>query len=113
VLRLAADPFVGEHDFAAFCRKGPTGSSTVRKVHVSRWLDSTVADRTDILVYEVTASAFCWQLVRAIVGTIVEAGAGRRRPGDLLPILRGGDRADAGQLAPSRGLCLWAVGYDP
>ncbi|HEY8218048.1 MAG TPA: tRNA pseudouridine(38-40) synthase TruA [Acidimicrobiia bacterium] len=112
-LRLAADPFVGEHDFAAFCRKGPAGSSTVRVVHASRWMETTVADRTDVLVYEVTASAFCWQMVRAIVGTIVEAGAGRRRPGDLLRILRGGDRNDAGQLAPPQGLCLWAVGYDP
>ena len=113
LLRLAADPFVGEHDFAAFCRKGPPGSSTVRHVHVSRWIESTIADRTDVLVYEVTASAFCWQMVRAIVGTIVEAGIGRRRPGDLLPVLRSGDRADAGQLAPAHGLCLWAVGYDP
>jgi len=112
-LRLAADPFVGEHDFAAFCRKGPPGSSTVRRVHASRWLEATIAERTDVLVYEVTASAFCWQMVRAMVGTIVEAGAGRRRPGDLLRVLRSGDRAEAGRLAPPEGLCLWAVGYDP
>jgi tRNA pseudouridine38-40 synthase len=113
VLRLAADPFVGEHDFAPFCRKGPPGSSTVRLVHSSRWLETTAAERTEVLVYEVTASAFCWQMVRSIVGTIVEAGAGRRRPGDLLSVLRSGDRAEAGQLAPPEGLCLWAVGYDP
>jgi tRNA pseudouridine38-40 synthase len=113
LLRLAADPFVGEHDFAAFCRKGPPGSSTVRTVHASRWLETTIADRTDVLVYEVTASAFCWQMVRSLVGTIVEAGAGRRRPGDLLRVLRSRDRAAAGQLAPPQGLCLWAVGYDP
>jgi tRNA pseudouridine38-40 synthase len=112
-LRLAADPFVGEHDFAAFCRKGPAGSTTVRQVHASRWIEDTVADRTDVLVYEVTATAFCWQMVRSIVGTIVEAGAGRRRPGDLLRILRGGNRGEAGKVAPPQGLCLWAVGYDP
>ena len=52
-------------------------------------------------------------MVRSIVGTIVDAGIGRRRPGDMLPVLRSGDRADAGQLAPAHGLCLWAVGYDP
>jgi tRNA pseudouridine38-40 synthase len=113
LLRLAADPFVGEHDFAAFCRKGAPGSSTVRRVHASHWLETTIADRTDVLVYEVTASAFCWQMVRSIVGTIVEAGAGRRRPGELLRVLRGGDRSAAGRLAPPEGLCLWAVGYDP
>ncbi len=113
LLHLAADPFVGEHDFAAFCRKGPPGSTTVRRVHASRWIETTIADRTDVLVYEVTASAFCWQMVRAIVGTIVEAGAGRRRPGDLLRVLHSQDRAAAGQLAPPQGLCLWSVGYDP
>jgi tRNA pseudouridine38-40 synthase len=113
LLRLAADPFIGEHDFAAFCRKGPPGSSTIRVVHSSRWLESNVADRSDVLVYEVTASAFCWQMVRSIVGTIVEAGSGRRHPGDLLRVLRGGDRAAAGRVAPPEGLCLWAVGYDP
>jgi len=113
MLRLAADPFVGEHDFAAFCRKGPTGSTTVRRVHSSHWVQTNVDGRTDVLVYEVTASAFCWQMVRAIVGTIVETGAGRRRPGDLLRVLRGTDRAAAGQLAPPQGLCLWTVGYDP
>ena len=52
-------------------------------------------------------------MVRAIVGTIVEAGAGRRRPGDLLRVLHSQDRAAAGQLAPPQGLCLWSVGYDP
>jgi tRNA pseudouridine38-40 synthase len=82
-------------------------------VHASRWLEATIAERTDVLVYEVTASAFCWQMVRALVGTIVEAGAGRRRPGDLLRVLRSGDRAEAGRLAPPEGLCLWSVGYDP
>jgi tRNA pseudouridine38-40 synthase len=113
MLRLAADPFVGEHDFAAFCRKGPEGSSTTRRVHASHWTETTVGDRTDALVYEITANAFCWQMVRAIVGTIVEAGAGRRRPGDLMRVLRSTDRSHAGQLAPPQGLCLWAVGYDP
>jgi tRNA pseudouridine38-40 synthase len=113
MLRLAADPFVGEHDFASFCRQGPEGSTTVRNVYSSHWIESTVAGRTDVLVYEVSASAFCWQMVRALVGTIVEAGAGRRRPGDLLRVLHGRDRSAAGQLAPAAGLCLWAVGYDP
>lgn len=112
LLRLAADPFVGEHDFAAFCRKGPEGSTTRRTVHAAHWLRSTEHGRTDVLTFEITAAAFCWQMVRSIVGTIVEAGAGRRRPGDLLRVLRSTDRAEAGQLAPPQGLCLWAVGYD-
>jgi tRNA pseudouridine38-40 synthase len=106
-LRLAADPFVGEHDFAAFCRKGPEGSSMKRRVYESRWVD----EGEGVLRYEVRANAFCWQMVRAIVGTLVEVGQGKRRPGELMAVLRSGDRNTAGQLAPPRGLCLWEVGY--
>ena len=107
-LRLAADPFIGEHDFSAFCRKGPDGSSRTRRVYESRWVD----DGDGVLRYEIRANAFCWQMVRAIVGIQVEVGQGRRRPGDLLAILRAGDRNAAGQPAPPRGLCLWDVGYE-
>ena len=108
-LRLAADPFIGEHDFSAFCRRGPEGSTTMRRVVSSRWLPD---DRPGVLVYEIVATAFCWQMVRSIVGTLVEAGAGRRRPGDILRTLRSGDRAQAGEVAPPHGLCLWRVDYD-
>jgi tRNA pseudouridine38-40 synthase len=106
-LRLAADPFVGEHDFAAFCRKGPEGSTRTRRVFESRWVD----EGDGVFRYEIRANAFCWQMVRAIVGTLVEAGTGKRRPGEIMGVLRGGDRSGAGQLAPPRGLCLWDVGY--
>jgi tRNA pseudouridine38-40 synthase len=106
-LRLAADPFVGSHDFSSFCRKGPPGSSTVRRVIHSRWVD----DGEGVLRYEISANAFCWQMVRSIVGTLVEVGYGKRKPGDVMSILRAGDRDAAGQLAPPRGLCLWEVGY--
>jgi len=106
-LRLGADPFVGEHDFAAFCRKGPEGSTTVRRVLRSHWDD--LGD--GILQYEVRATAFCWQMVRSIVGTLVEIGTGRLTAGDVLTIIRSRDRQRAGRLAPPEGLCLWQVDY--
>jgi tRNA pseudouridine38-40 synthase len=106
-LRLGADPFVGEHDFAAFCRRGPEGSTTTRRVLESRWHD--LGD--GVLRYDVRAVAFCWQMVRSIVGTLVEVGAGKKRPGDLMGILRAKNRAHAGPPAPPEGLCLWEVGY--
>jgi len=109
LLRLAADPFIGEHDFAAFCRRGPEGATTLRRVLTSRWLPD---ERPGVLVYEVRATAFCWQMVRSLVGTIVEVGMAKRRPGDLLRILRSRDRGQAGRLAPPQGLCLWGVAYD-
>jgi len=108
LLRLGADPFVGEHDFAAFCRKGPEGTTTVRRVLRSRW------DEIDdgLLRYEIRATAFCWQMVRSIVGMLVEIGGGRRRAGDVLAVIRSRDRAHASRLAPPQGLCLWEVGYE-
>ncbi len=108
-LRLAADPFVGEHDFASFCRRGKEGSSLTRVVFDSSWHD----DGDGVLRYEIRAGSFCWQMVRAIVGTLVEVGTGKRRPGEILGILNAADRDAAGQLAPPRGLCLWDVGYQP
>ncbi len=108
-LRLGADPFVGEHDFASFCRKGPEGSTTVRRVLASRW--TGVGDGDGILRYDITATAFCWQMVRSIVGTLVDVGTGKIRPGDLMRVIRAHDRQEAGRLAPPQGLCLWEVGY--
>lgn len=107
MLRMAADPFVGEHDFASFCKKGPERATTVRRVIASSWHD--LGD--GLLRYDIRASAFCTRMVRSIVGTIVDAGLGNRRPGDMLAILRAGDRAAAGTMAPPQGLCLWEVGY--
>jgi tRNA pseudouridine38-40 synthase len=107
LLRLGADPFLGEHDFAAFCRKGPAGSTTTRRVLESSWHD--LGD--GVLRYDITATAFCWQMVRSIVGTLVDVGAGKLRPGELLGILRARDRNAAGRVGVPQGLCLWEVGY--
>ena len=111
LLRLACDPLFGEHDFSSFCRKPkvPDGVtfSMVRNVIDARWHD--LGD--GILRFDIEASAFCQQMVRAIVGTIVEMGIGKTHPGDMMGIIRGKDRALAGQIAPAHGLCLWEVVY--
>ena len=99
---------MGEHDFAAFCRKGPEGSSLTRRVLESRWLD----EGDGVLRYEICANAFCWQMVRAIVGTLVEVGLGQAPPGrDAGGAARRATATRPGQMAPPRGLCLWEVGY--
>jgi tRNA pseudouridine38-40 synthase len=107
LLHLGADPFLGEHDFTSFCRKGPEGSTAVRRVLESCWHD----DGDGVLSYEVVATAFCWQMVRSIVGTLVDVGTGKMTPGEVLGVLRARDRAAAGRVAPPEGLSLLAVGY--
>jgi tRNA pseudouridine38-40 synthase len=112
LLTLACDPFLGEHDFSAFCRRpkvvpGGEPVSLVRHVHNASW--TVLGD--GVLRFEITAGAFCHQMVRSLVGTIVSAGHGKVRAGDIRGILRAGDRSLAAPLAPPQGLCLWRVDY--
>ncbi|MBU3703166.1 MAG: tRNA pseudouridine(38-40) synthase TruA [Ilumatobacteraceae bacterium] len=114
-MQLASDAFIGEHDFSAFCRRpklsGPSKDapepSMARRVISARWSDAG----SGILHFEIRANAFCQQMVRSIVGTLVEVGMHRRRAGEMTGILRSGSRAMAGHIAPPHGLCLMEVGY--
>lgn len=108
-MRLACDPFIGEHDFSSFCRRVPD-KSLVRTVVSAHW--EHIGD--GLLRFEIVANAFCQQMVRAIVGTLVEVGQGKKHAGQIAGILRARDRAFAGGVAPPHGLCLWEVAYpDP
>lgn len=107
-LRLASDALLGEHDFAAFCRRPPdrpTGPLT-RRVVAAHWQALPGVYR-----FEIEAKAFCHQMVRSIVGALVAAGEGRLRPSDVAALLRSGSRTGAPRLAPAAGLCLVAVRY--
>lgn len=111
LLQLGCDPLVGEHDFSAFCRRPKRtdrgSASMVRRVHHAAWTDAG----DDVLRFEISANAFCHQMVRSLVGTLVDVGLGRRRAGDIMGILTGRDRSAAGPVAPPHGLCLWSVDY--
>ena len=110
-MELACDALVGEHDFSTFCRAqaGPDGdaASLVRMVRDAGWSEP----QPGLLRFEVTANAFCQQMVRALVGTLVEVGAGKRRAGEMLGLLRSRDRGAAAPVAPPDGLVLWEVLY--
>ncbi len=114
VMELACDPLLGEHDFAAFCRRPRNGkvrgdeTSLRRRVLDARWVDEGGGS----MRFEIEATAFCHQMVRSIVGTLVDTGLGRRRAGDMAGVLRSGKRSAAGPVAPPHGLCLWAVRYE-
>lgn len=112
LLVLACDPFLGEHDFSAFCRRpkptpGGEAVSLVRRVLAAGWTD--LGD--GVLRFEITGTAFCRQMVRSIVGTIVSAGHRQVKAGNIRGILHSGDRAKAAPIAPPHGLCLWHVEY--
>lgn len=97
---------VGEHDFAAFCRKAGD-RSTVRRLDTAGW-----SDRGDgLLCLDISASSFCHQMVRSIVALSVEIGRGHVRPQDVTPILESRDRRYARGAAPAHGLTLVRVDY--
>lgn len=111
-MNLACDALLGEHDFASFCRRpnpsaAAMGATTVRRVDEAEWID----DGDGVLQFWIEARAFCHQMVRSIVGELVDIGRGRRRASDVGRVLRARDRALAAQPAPPHGLCLWAVEY--
>jgi tRNA pseudouridine38-40 synthase len=112
-MQAACDPLLGEHDFASFCRRPRVGDgepepSLVRRVLSARWSE---VDGYGLLRFEIRANAFCHQMVRSIVGTLVDVGLDKASPGDMRGILVARDRDAAGQVAPPQGLTLWEVGY--
>ena len=121
----AAAHLLGEHDFTSFCRRpkvpeGQPAKSLVRIVQRAEWSHVAPAGKADgdaglteaMLRFEVAASSFCHQMVRSIVGTLVEVGRGRRSTDSIRATLAARDRSSAGPVAPPTGLVLWHVGYD-
>lgn len=107
-MQLAADGFVGSHDFTSFCRRNKSRDDEVLVRRVRRalvWPDG------DAVWVELAANAFCHQMVRSIVGTLVAVGAGQRRAGEVGAMLAALDRHAAPPIAPPHGLALWKVEY--
>ncbi|HEY5686038.1 MAG TPA: tRNA pseudouridine(38-40) synthase TruA [Acidimicrobiia bacterium] len=104
-MNVAASAFVGEHDFAAFCRRRD-GAGTERTVHEARW-----AADGDLVVFSIRAKAFCHQMVRSLAGFCVDVGRGAVDPSTVPAVLEAGDRSRSRQIAPPHGLILWDVEY--
>jgi tRNA pseudouridine38-40 synthase len=105
-MRAATQHLVGEHDFASLCRKAE-GRTTERTVLSARWS----GEPRGLITYEVTATAFCHQMVRSMVALCVEVGRGRLGEGDVPGILEARDRNAARGAAPAHGLVLVGVDY--
>jgi len=105
-IRIAARSLVGHHDFAAFCRHPGPDRSTVRDLR-----SVTVVRSADVLVFGFRANAFLHQMVRSLVGTLVDVGSGRIEPSAVPRILGGRHRSAAGSVAPPQGLTLERVVY--
>jgi tRNA pseudouridine38-40 synthase len=131
-MRQAAAALIGEHDFAAFRAAGCTAKRTVRRIDEIAISAGELEDPRDatrgegnfaalpaaevgslgLVAFDVRGNAFLRNMVRIVVGTLVEVGAGRRPAGQVAEILASCDRTRAGITAPPQGLELVSVRYD-
>jgi tRNA pseudouridine38-40 synthase len=102
----AASLLLGEHDFAAFCRRRE-GATTVRALRRLDWQ----RDTDGVAVGTVIADAFCHNMVRALVGALIAVGEGGRQPSWPAEVLTAAVRDPGVQVVPARGLCLEEVRY--
>jgi tRNA pseudouridine38-40 synthase len=121
-MRTATDVLLGSHDFRSFCRRRPGSSPDEpieRVVRRARWLIDQGPEAADaaegadgrLLRFEIEANAFCHQMVRSIVGSLVNVGRGQGNAATLLDRLRAASRIKAPDPAPAQGLCLIGVEY--
>ena len=110
-MQKASSYLIGEHDFSSFCKKPKLKSgdtvSLVRHVNSAEWNSISETD----LFFEICASSFCHQMVRSIVGTLVDVGLGKIPCDDMPRIITLSDRQAAGRIAPPHGLTLLSVKY--
>ncbi|HXO20822.1 MAG TPA: tRNA pseudouridine(38-40) synthase TruA [Thermoanaerobaculia bacterium] len=104
----ASDSLPGRHDFSAFALAGGGHRQPWRRVLAAGW-----SEMGEELRFHVVGDGFLRGMVRALVGTLVEVGMGRRSPEELAALLAGGRRGEAGVTAPAHGLTLERVIYPP
>ena len=106
-MQQATQYLIGEHDFRAFCGNPKMRKSTVRTV------DSiTIERRRDRVIFTFHGNGFLQNMVRIMVGTLLEVGRGFWKPEQVREILDSCDRKQAGPTAPPEGLCLMKVDYE-
>ncbi len=106
-MQQATATLIGSHDFSSF-----EGSLTDNDNPICRLQRLEVIRQDDQIFIEAYADRFLKHMVRAIVGTLVEVGLGKRAPDSLTEVLRALDRSAAGRTAPPQGLYLMRVDYD-
>jgi tRNA pseudouridine38-40 synthase len=106
LMNKASALVLGHHDFAAFC-KFKEGGTTIRTLEKYEWH----RDQTGLLVAEVVADAFCYSMVRNLVGAVICVADGRKDPSWIQELLANKERVSDSLVFPARGLSLTRVDY--
>lgn len=104
-MAAASRQLVGLHDFAAFCRRRD-GATTIRDLQRLDWVSAG-----ELVIAHVTADAFCWSMVRSLVGALLAVGEHRRTVDWCVGLLAASQRSSDFTAAPARGLTLTGVDY--
>ncbi|WP_347548071.1 tRNA pseudouridine(38-40) synthase TruA [Pseudalkalibacillus hwajinpoensis] len=105
-MRQAAVYFEGEHDFTSFCAANTNVKNKVRTIY-----RIGIEQDHEEIVFTFEGSGFLYNMVRILMGTILEVGRGQRKADEMVGILKARNRHFAGKTAPAHGLCLWEVFY--
>lgn len=109
-MQEAATTLVGLHDFAAFCKAKPH-ATTIRDLHSFEWVDVSTPTEPQLYEARVSADAFCWSMVRSLVGCCLRVGEGARDVDFAAAMLAENQRSSQIPLAPAKGLSLVRVVY--
>ncbi len=107
LMRKTSRMFVGRRDFASFASPALLGVNTIRNIYSF----TITRDNEGIITFRIIANSFLYNMVRIMVGTILEIGEGERRLEDIRQALAGGGSNFASSMAPARGLFLTRVVY--
>ncbi|MHC4266615.1 MAG: tRNA pseudouridine(38-40) synthase TruA [Planctomycetota bacterium] len=106
IMNKAAAYLVGKHDFKSFASAADNRESSIRTI-----FKCDVSREGDYIYFDAEGDGFLYNMVRNIVGTLVEAGVGRMQAEQIKEIIEAKDRAAAGPIAPPQGLCLMWIKY--
>lgn len=109
-MQQAAEQLVGLHDFAAFCKAKPH-ATTIRDLMSFEWVDVSTPSEPQLYEARVGADAFCWSMVRSLVGCCLRVGEGSRGIDFASEMLALNSRSSHIPLAPAKGLSLVQVDY--
>ena len=104
----AAEHFLHHDDYAAFCKAGADNKTTICHVTAARWVQTSPTT----WYFEITANRFLRNMVRAVVGTLIDVGRGKITMEQFIDILHNGTRSDAGESMPGNALFLEDVEYN-
>lgn len=106
-MKKAAECLIGTHDFKAFCGNNKMKKSCVRSIYKIE-----ISESKNEITINITGNGFLQNMIRILVGTLVEIGKGERKSENMLPILESKDRGQAGYTISSKGLALVEVIYE-